>query len=145
MIVCEKNKLKNVFEAIKYIQTGKDNHDEKNDEKNDRYETYKDFQLKYIVQFDYDPVYGNEHEKVDDKDKADAKKLGIELIAFSEILKKGEGKSDCIEPKAKDLAYIMYTSGTTGDPKGVMLSHSALAATVASASRKVMFCFLSLQ
>jgi long-chain acyl-CoA synthetase len=35
-------------------------------------------------------------------------------------------------PAADDLAAILYTSGTTGDPKGVMLSHGNLAANVHS-------------
>ena len=50
-----------MFQAIKDIQAGKD------DEKNGGYETYKNFALKYIVQFDYDEVCGNAHEKVDDE------------------------------------------------------------------------------
>ena len=33
-------------------------------------------------------------------------------------------------PKPEDLATICYTSGTTGDPKGVMLTHANLVADV---------------
>jgi long-chain acyl-CoA synthetase len=49
------------------------------------------------------------------------KNLGI--IHLKESLKRGEGK----EPATEDTAAVIYTSGTTSSPKGVMLSHGALA------------------
>nr|KAJ3411433.1 long-chain fatty acid-CoA ligase [Polyrhizophydium stewartii] len=38
-----------------------------------------------------------------------------------------------IPPKPEDLCCIMYTSGSTGNPKGVMLTHAAILGVVAAA------------
>ena len=44
-----------------------------------------------------------------------------------------------IPPKADDLATICYTSGTTGDPKGVMLTHANFIAASSGISKKKKF------
>ncbi len=58
---------------------------------------------------------------------------GLSIIAYSELLKRGHDlhrkKSKAMvkeleKGKADDLATIIFTSGTTGEPKGVMISHS---------------------
>lgn len=62
-----------------------------------------------------------------------AKNRGIEVMTFSDVEKLGAMKNyEEIPPKPQDLCTICFTSGTTGNPKGVMLTHSNLVAGVCS-------------
>lgn len=40
------------------------------------------------------------------------------------IFEAGPGRFECLAAKDDDLASLLYTSGTTADPKGVMLTHA---------------------
>ena len=61
----------------------------------------------------------------------DGFKSGVKIIGFKEVLKMGESSVALpTPPKPSDPAIIMFTSGSTGIPKGVILPHSALISTV---------------
>ncbi|KAA0185486.1 hypothetical protein HAZT_HAZT001290 [Hyalella azteca] len=60
-----------------------------------------------------------------------AQKLGITIKLFDEIEALGAAsKIKDRPPKPEDLSCINFTSGTTGMPKGVMLSHENIVAAV---------------
>ncbi len=50
------------------------------------------------------------------------------------ILAPDEWQAACEAAQGTDVAIVLYTSGTTGTPKGVMLGHAGLIATVANAN-----------
>ena len=58
----------------------------------------------------------------------------IQVINISELRETGKTKSvDVLQsrlPKKEDMALIMYTSGSTGAPKGVCITHANLIASV---------------
>ena len=61
---------------------------------------------------------------------------GIKLYSMKEFLEIGnEHPAAHDPPKPEDLAIVMYTSGTTGDPKGVMITHENMMSTVNSVVR----------
>jgi len=63
---------------------------------------------------------------------------GVQCVTFQEVVAKGAETSTVTRkscpPGPDDIAIVMYTSGSTGQPKGVMLSHHNLVCAMGSLS-----------
>jgi len=81
--------------------------------------------LKNIINMDEDLL---------DEDKEKADKLGMNVYTFEEVISAGKEFTDFkpIVPKKDDCYMLSYTSGTTGVPKGVKLTHKMMIVTITS-------------
>lgn len=77
-------------------------------------------------------------EPVTNNNITEAQKHNIELLTMAEVEEIGrQQRKDPVPPKPDDIFTICYTSGTTGDPKGVVLSHGSTIAAVGGVAHGV--------
>ncbi|MCX8129433.1 MAG: amino acid adenylation domain-containing protein [Clostridia bacterium] len=55
---------------------------------------------------------------------------GIKVICYEDLLEQTQVKPQTYDVDVNNIAYILYTSGTTGKPKGVMVTHKAVLNTL---------------
>ncbi|NWR63071.1 ACSL1 ligase, partial [Bucorvus abyssinicus] len=61
------------------------------------------------------------------------KKYGVEIFSMREIEELGRAhRQKPMPPKPEDLAVICFTSGTTGNPKGAMITHQNIVSNVSA-------------
>ncbi|XP_074343151.1 long chain acyl-CoA synthetase 6, peroxisomal-like [Apium graveolens] len=77
---------------------------------------------------------------IDDQIPSLPSTTGVEIMSYSKLISQGQSHlHPFCAPTPTDTATICYTSGTTGTPKGVVLSHGNLIANVAGSTFSMQF------
>jgi long-chain acyl-CoA synthetase len=75
----------------------------------------------------------DEELKQEDMDRLKTEFSHLNILSFEDLRKLGEENHyDPVPPAPEDLCCIMYTSGSTGPPKGVPLTHANVVAACTS-------------
>lgn len=86
--------------------------------------------LKSADKIDY-VIYNQENNEFNPQDIDDLKAAypRLNIVSLQEVMRMGEENPvDVVLPDREDLCCIMYTSGSTGPPKGVTLKHKNVVA-----------------
>lgn len=76
--------------------------------------------------------------KVTPEQKEEVENFGLKIYSWDEFLQLGgNNQYELVKSSKSDICTIMYTSGTTGDPKGVLLSNESIITLIAGVK-----CFL---
>jgi len=90
---------------------------------------------------DYQEIYANPAEKLSQEDLDQANEAGVKIMGFSELIELGQKSEDAktAEVPGDAICFLMYTSGTTGKPKGVQLTHIGFCTVAYSVAEQVEF------
>lgn len=65
-----------------------------------------------------------------------AKEVGFNVYSFAEVIEAGKKSSESFKEPTNDSVFMLsYTSGTTGNPKAVKLTHKMILSVIGSASK----------